>query len=382
LDAISAAGEKATILCIAVDREQANLVFSYIRGYFDRIPMLGNLVRRQTDDEIELEHVTIMVATCSYRSIRGKTVALAILDEVAFWRPEGAAFVSPDGAVYSALLPTLATLRRAGAMIVGISSTYRKSGLLYNKWKDHHGRPGDILVIRAPSIVFNPTLDQADIDADMALDPERGAAEWLSEWRDDISDFVQREVVEAAVIPHRRELPRRAGVFYWGFVDASGGSGADSMALAIGHSEGEAAERRILDCLREWRPPFSPDQVTREAAAVLAQYEVTSIRGDKYAGAWVTERFRTHGITAEPAEQPKSAIYNAFLPLLNSYRAELLDHPRLISQLCSLERRTAWGGRQTIDHPLAQHDDLANVTAGVLTLAAVERSMMAWRGML
>jgi hypothetical protein len=37
----------------------------------------------------------------------------------------------------------------------------------------------------------------------------------------------------------------------------------------------------------------------------------------------------------------------------------------MIGQLCSLERRTARGGRDSVDHPPGQHDDLANACAGV-----------------
>jgi len=57
------------------------------------------------------------------------------------------------------------------------------------------------------------------------------------------------------------------------------------------------------------------------------------------------------------------------LPLINSQQVELLDQPKLISQLCSLERRTARGGRDSIDHPPGAHDDVANAAAGVLVLA-------------
>jgi hypothetical protein len=38
-------GERATILCIAVDREQAGIVLKYIQGYFAAIPMLGEQMR-------------------------------------------------------------------------------------------------------------------------------------------------------------------------------------------------------------------------------------------------------------------------------------------------------------------------------------------------
>jgi hypothetical protein len=58
------------------------------------------------------------------------------------------------------------------------------------------------------------------------------------------------------------------------------------------------------------------------------------------------------------------------LPILNSRRCQLLDIPRLISQLHGLERRTARGGRDSIDHGPGQHDDVANAVAGAIVLAS------------
>ena len=164
-----------TLGCLAVDRNQAGIVFGYIRSYFEEIALLRPLVKSIGADSIELNNgVDIVVATSSYRSLRGRTVALAILDETSFWRDES--YKNPDTEIYSALVPSLATLREAGAMIFGITTAYRRAGLAYEKWRRHHGQDGDVLVVRAPSITFNPLLNQADIDADIALDPQRGAA--------------------------------------------------------------------------------------------------------------------------------------------------------------------------------------------------------------
>jgi hypothetical protein len=57
---------------------------------------------------------------------------------------------------------------------------------------------------------------------------------------------------------------------------------------------------------------------------------------------------------------------------LNSRKVQLLDDRRLISQLHGLERRTARGGRDSIDHGPGAHDDIANAVAGALVLAAGE----------
>ncbi len=76
--------------------------------------------------------------------------------------------------------------------------------------------------------------------------------------------------------------------------------------------------------------------------------------------------FRKLGVAYQVCETPKSDLYQRLLPSLNSGQVELLDHPRLLAQLSNLERRTARGGRDSIDHPPRAHDDLANAAAGAL----------------
>jgi hypothetical protein len=61
--------------------------------------------------------------------------------------------------------------------------------------------------------------------------------------------------------------------------------------------------------------------------------------------------------------------------MLNATRCSLLDHPRLVSQLCSLERRTSRGGQDSIDHAPSAHDDICNAVAGVLLLAGQHAPM-------
>ena len=115
------------------------------------------------------------------------------------------------------------------------------------------------------------------------------------------------------------------------------------MTLAICHREADG--RVVVDAVRERRPPFSPEDCVLEFAGLLKAYGVRKVTGDRYAGEWPRERFRLAGISYEVSDKTKSDLYRDMLPLVNSGKVELLDHPRLISQLCGLERRTARGGR-------------------------------------
>ena len=150
------------------------------------------------------------------------------------------------------------------------------------------------------------------------------------------------------------------------FTDPSGGS-SDSFTVAVAHREDGVA---VVDCVRERRPPFSPEAVVGEYAALLKQYGVHQVRGDKYAGEWPREQYMKRGVHYWPSDKTKSEIYLECLPLLNGRRVELLDDDRLVGQICGLERRTARGGRDSVDHAPHGHDDLANAVLGAAWLAA------------
>ncbi len=110
-------------------------------------------------------------------------------------------------------------------------------------------------------------------------------------------------------------------------------------------------------------------------AALLKRYRVTRATADRFAGDFPAEQMRGHGIKVEPADRAKSDLYKAFLPMLNSDQVELLDLPRLRTQLASLERRVGRSGRDSIDHPANGNDDVVNSAAGALVLAGARDRM-------
>ena len=359
-------GERASVLCLAVDRDQARIVHRYIKALFADNDLLRPLVARETDSGIELNNdVEIIIATNSFRAVRGRTIVAVILDEVAFWRDADSA--NPDTEVFNALQPGLVTI--PNSLLIGISTPYRRAGLLYDKYSAYYAQPSDdVLVVKGPSTAFNPTLPQSAIDEALARDPEAAAAEWLGEFRSDISDFLDRALIEAAVdqdVIARSPQPTKR---YLAFADPSGGRG-DSFTCGIAHLEGETG---ILDALYERRSPFDPTGVVAEIAGLLQNYRVGRVTGDRYAAGWVSEAFAKHGIAYEASERDRSAVYLDALPLFTAGRARLLDHPRLIHQFINLERRAQRSGRDRVDHPPGSHDDLANAAAGALVLAAAD----------
>ena len=151
-----------------------------------------------------------------------------------------------------------------------------------------------------------------------------------------------------------------------GFYDGSGGS-VDSAALAIAHAD---ISKFVLDGCWERRAPHSPASAVEEFAAILRQYGIKKVIGDRYAGEFPRDMFRSHGVAYEPSAKTRSELYLEFLGLLNSCRVELPKHARLLAQLRGLERRVAKGGKEYVDHVAGSHDDLANAACGAICLAA------------
>lgn len=353
-------GERGAVLILAADRKQSRVIYRYIRSLVLDVPMLAALVERETAEGIDLTTgVSIEIATASFRSIRGYTVVAALLDEVAYWRSDGA---NPDGEVLNALRPGMATI--PNAKLIALSSPYSKSGELYRAYRKHYAQQGSVLVWQADTRTMNPTVPERVITEAYERDAEAAKAEYGAQFRSDLEQFVAREVVEACTMPGTVELPYLSGHRYNGFTDPSGGS-RDSMTLAIAHNEDGVT---VVDAIRERKPPFSPEAVVSEFADLLADYRIATVSGDRYAGEWPRESFRRHRITYDVATKPRSDLYRDMLPALNSKKLALPDDSRLISQVAGLERRTSRGGRDSIDHPSNGHDDVANAVAGVLSL--------------
>ena len=358
-------GEKAVVMCLACDRHQAQILFGYVRGYFETIPALKALVARITADAVELtNNVTIEIHTASFRAVRGRTLLCVIMDEAAFFRDEN--FASPDVELHAAVSPGLARVK--DSMLIIISSVHKRSGLLYARIRDYHGRDDDdVLAVFGTTLQFNPSFDEAIIQKALAEDRERYAAEYLSEWRDDLSTWLSRDLLEAAIDRGVVVRPPLANVSYVAGCDASGGRN-DSFTAAICHKQSD--DSVVLDVLYERKAPFNPSDVVSEIANLLREYNCGVITGDRYGAQWTVEAFAKAGVRYVQSERDRSAVYMDTLPLFTSGRARLLDFAKLISQFAALERRSFSTGRERID-PGPGHDDCANSAAIALHAAVL-----------
>ena len=360
-------GERATIMVIAADKDQAAIILNYIKGFLETIPLLAERVERQTSSTIDLMGgISIEVRAANFRSVRGRTVIACIADEIAYWRSEDSA--NPDHEILNAVRPAMATM--PNSLLLCLSSPYRKAGALYEAHAKHYGvDKSKVLVWQASTETMNPSIDRAIIKQAYADDPVVAAAEYGAQFRDDISGLIDHETLQGCLRPSAAPLPPQPGVHYKAFVDPSGGR-ADAFAVAIGHREGET---RVIDAIFAREGRFVPASVVSEFAAILRQYKVSRVTGDNYAGEWPAQEFARHQISYERAGMAKSDLYIQGLPLLASALVSMPSDKKLMSEITRLERRTTRAGKDSVDHPRGGHDDRANAVFGLLSVLSARR---------
>lgn len=359
-----AAGEVGTAVLLAADRDQARISFRYCLGLLEQSPILQHEVESTTADTIRLKNgIEIVIVTSDKATVRGRTIIAMVADELAYWGLDA-------DEVLRAARPGMAS--QPEAMLVSISTAYRRQGVMYDAFRRSYGLDDPrCLVVRAMTRDLNSQITQEFIDEELARDAIGARAEYLSEFRGDISAYVDDALVDAAIPPGIMALTRAPGVQYYGFADPSGGgnTGSDAFSLGIAHQERDG--RVVLDKLVWTDPPFVPEAVCERYAETLSAYGVQTVHGDKWAGEWPSSMLRKFGVLYVAATKPKSDIYLEALPLFASKRIQLLDHQRLGTELRLLERKPRASGRgDQIDHGPRGHDDLVNSAVGACWIAS------------
>lgn len=360
-------GEKAYIFIVSTNKSQSMIIKDYVLGIMSSNPALKKKVTKVLKDEIHLDNgVVIAVKPASWRTSRGFSVGLLIMEELAFWRFEQES-QNRDREIYTAMVPSLSTI--SNSLVLGLSTPYARQGLLWEKFNDHWGKPGPILVWKAPSWVMNLNLSEEGLRKkyEGSMGKAEFEAEYGAQFREDIEGYLPLDVYERVVVEGRTANQYKEGIEYRAFCDPSEGlrKGGDSMTLGISHFEQGKA---VLDLLMEFIPPFSPSDVLERIVKVLKSYKVSEITQDRHAVGWISDDLGKKGVRVKISERTKSQIYAEFAILVNKGTVELLDNQKLRNQTLGLQRFLKSGGVK-IDHIRGGHDDVINSAAGACLLA-------------
>lgn len=367
-------GERGVALFIAQNQKQASVAFNYAAGIIKSSPMLRKMVVNETGESIELNNgVSIEVRPSSFRGLRGVTAVGILADEAAFYYAEGA---NADTEILNAIRPSLAT---TGGMLAIFSSPYAQKGEVWTLYDQNFKPDGDprILVAQGASRDLNPSLSQRVVDRALERDAVAASAEYLAKFRQDVTGFISRELLLAAVDAGVTERPTTAGIEYVAFCDAASGIASsgdgDRFAVCVGHLEHETV---VIDLVRRWMPPFNASAVTAEVASIAQAYRCAEVISDGFSSGFLRSELTRHGVGHRITEFSKAELYLASLPMLTSGKVRLPDVQFIVDEFASLERRPGTAGHDKVD--ARGHEDGANVCAGVIAQFSAAEPFTGW----
>lgn len=363
------AGERCTIPIIAQDLKMAGETLRTLTEKVMENPTLRDaLAEKPTGDSIVFStRCQILVKPCNFKASRGLHVPCAILDEIGVWDVEGA---NPDKAVVDSLRPAMATFPRR--LLLKLSTPWVKGGgVLWDDFNLHYGKPdAPVLVWKAPTWYMNPSLGAEFFTAEYERDPEYARREYGAEFLSSEDSFLPWQAVQEAVDEGVFERPPEKGRAYFAALDV--GYKQDSTVLVIGHHDGEQV---VQDVGMIWLPPVSHEDMLYEVAQVCRRFFCQTLMGDQYCSEPLREGLLSYGIVfvevtlnVKRAKQEtpdarfevgasKQDIYGALRTLVLQGRLRLVDSPRGLNELRTMEVKRSFSGSVQIGAPKGKHDD-------------------------
>jgi hypothetical protein len=360
-------GEEGCVMLLAPTLKQARIAFRAIRKDLRRSPLLSALVVRATKDEIELTNgITIACYACTFDGVRGHTIVAAVCDELGFWADAETA-ANPAEEVIAALLPGMATVRNS--KLIKISTPYRKEGIL---WREFQQRAElNFPVWQLSSQELNPSFSPSILDRERRRSEEKFRREFLAEFTDTLTGWIDAEILEAAIVRGRMAWPPVRDGFYVAAVDPA--TRHDDFALAILHRQPDGCI--VVDRMAKWTGtkavPLVPRVVLGEIKGILGQYGLNAAIGDQHCFDVIQQEFLELGIYYDIRNfgaQTRAEIFGNLKHLLFQRRIQLLDDPELLRQLRHLHEEKTARGQIDVRAIGGVHDDLAVAVA----LAATE----------
>jgi hypothetical protein len=235
-------GENYYVVTIANDLKQAKIALDFIRQLLLNSP-LGQEMVRETAMEIELSNGCVFQAIpASARASRGKAVALACFDEVAFSLDTDAN--RGARALFDALSPSIAQFAPY-SKILELSSPWMTDGVFFEHFQQaQSGEFKGMSARKIPTWEINPGLPfECDfLQNALKKDEESFWCEFGAEFRKNNAAFLQPEVIDAAINKNRKQnLPNQEyrGTYVLSLDPARGGVNRDEYVACIVHFEGQ-----------------------------------------------------------------------------------------------------------------------------------------------
>jgi hypothetical protein len=369
--------ERSRVVVCAPTVANSETTFRLLTGAVNAAPALKALVVGEpTSGEMTVRredgrHVDILVVAAHRGAValRGTWLAGYILEEVAFFGDNATGYIVNG----EELLRAASTRLVPGGQGFIISSPMGPSGLLYNLWRTHFGKPGEVLVCHAPTMAMNSVTVSPGVIEELRLrDPDAASREFDAVWADQDTALIPAAHIDAAM---RCEeiLPYVEGHTYTAAMDpATRGNAWTLVVCSLYH---ETPHQRIVFA-KEWIgskvKPLSPDAVLAEQAQILRDYHLDRCATDQHAADANKDIARRHRLYLYDIASTREENIDLFTSLATKFadgEVELPPDHVLRNDLLGIRKKVS--SRVTIvllKTPDGRHCDYAPAIARVLSM--------------
>ena len=294
-----------------------------------------------------LVQISVAAADPKGLSMRSGWMVGFCLDEAAlFGEAASGAAVNAEEIIQAA-----ETRVRPGGQGWVVSSPYGPTGLLYALYNKYWGKPGNVLVVRAPTLEMNPDFDAELVERIRLEKPDVAAREYDAEWVDADSAFFEGVLLDKLTREGPVDVPPQAGSRYLAAMDPATRGNAWTLVIARDTRErGDKIAKVEISYACEWvgsrKMPLDPAKVFADMKTKLEPYGIMTVNTDGYASDFIIANAKTADIRLNQHTlqgERQTEVYRSLDVLLRQGRIDLPPVAALTKDLKAVRRRATSG---------------------------------------
>ncbi len=249
--------------------------------------------------------------------------------------------------------------------LIKISTPFSKRGVLYTEFQRRAEL--NFPVFQVPTSLMNPAIKASELERYRKKDEQKYLREFNAEFTEDLTAWIDREMLDRCVVRGRKELPPIRNVSYAAAIDPA--FSHDDFVLIISHVLPDGTI--VVDLVIRWRgtkrTPVNFDvSFSLKLKCISIDTASVELVGDQYCYEIIRQQFLKLGIEYRQCRfgsHTRAEIFGNLKHLVIQRKIELPDNPELLEQLRSLEEQALDGGRIDFQTLGRMRDDLAFVLA-------------------
>jgi len=411
------------VTCISTSKETASELFTKIVGHIERSEFFRKFRSKPTQQYVNLRtqrdldkygpkglaSITIRVAPCSAKGLRGPGNIVVALDEMAFFFADEKTtnVVSTkdrnDGAIYKAATPSVAKFKKPDGTpdgkIICLSSPGPKSGKFYSEYeRAFEDDNEDLFMMQAPTWEIDPEMSTQFLKNTYKANSISFKSEYGAQFSDQLFGWIDDpDIVRKNVIPGLR-IKERSTYRVPHFMGIDLGLKKDGTAITIGHWVQDVVDGVKLDKLEvdyhgvryasdEGKNYFEPDEMVEWIASFTSKFYIAKGLLDQYYDMTMEPKLHKMGFKQFEArhfnDSLNSTVYQMLLSCLLSSTLRLPEgnetyvkgirstDSELVAELLTLQaqQKSKYIIRVEAPQREGEHDDLSDSLARMIYLA-------------